>query len=420
MEGVREGALDGTTGLPANAGPICKSVWPRWGHDRARMRKCRARFALLASPTRQRQLHAMLLPPSRRPQYAPLARPLPLTPPCLRTGAPLAAAVVEEAPGPASNGGAPHAERSAALQREGSAPSSVHAEPSNEDDEAEAAAKPNATQPKAVKAAAAAAEEEEEAAEAAAAKEAAVDGGDADAEAADDEDGGTAAGAKAAGGDAAEKQQQKPDGASPARTGAVAARARMAAQNPNAELVRASDPLDEVRSSPVRITDLSKQLKEQFESGGSGGSGGGGAGSDGGKDGNMSARSASAAALTQHDLVNTANVALVGVQPAGSKPVGLKGRGGRTWVTSAQQCCAPALRTSGSASRAHPPTCRCRVPPVLAARRRCCRRASSSCAPASTWCRMMTSRSCGLRTAWTCRARWAEGEKRGGGAGRGR
>lgn len=82
--------------------------------------------------------------------------------------------------------------------------------------------------------------------------------------------------------------------------------------NPDAELVRASDPLDEVRSSPVRVTDLSKQLKEQFESGGS-------ATNDAARQGEAQAsRSASGAALTQHDLVNTANVALV-LQAGGFK-----------------------------------------------------------------------------------------------------
>jgi len=61
----------------------------------------------------------------------------------------------------------------------------------------------------------------------------------------------------------------------------------------------------QVRSSPVRVTDLSKQLKEQFESGGS-------ATNDAARQGEAQAsRSASGAALTQHDLVNTANVALV-------------------------------------------------------------------------------------------------------------
>ncbi len=54
------------------------------------------------------------------------------------------------------------------------------------------------------------------------------------------------------------------------------------------------------------MTDLSKQLKEQFE--------GGNTSDTGRQSGDPSAhasRTASGVALTQHDLVNTANVALV-------------------------------------------------------------------------------------------------------------
>lgn len=131
-------------------------------------------------------------------------------------------------------------------------------------------------------------------------------------------------GAKGGGGaDAAEEQQQKQqqgaaaagsrsatDMANPLGASKGSLLAATAQVNPDAELVRASDPLDEVRAAPVRVTDLSKQLKEQFASASTGGSG------EGARDGTAGGAprrdsSGNMASLTQHDLVNTANVALV-------------------------------------------------------------------------------------------------------------
>ncbi|KIZ07269.1 hypothetical protein MNEG_0682 [Monoraphidium neglectum] len=82
--------------------------------------------------------------------------------------------------------------------------------------------------------------------------------------------------------------------------------------NPTAEVVRACDTADEVRSSPVRVTEMAKELTEHFEAGGgNGGVNGAAAGADRGDGGVSASRAASGVALTQHDLVNTANVALV-------------------------------------------------------------------------------------------------------------
>ncbi|GBF95236.1 hypothetical protein Rsub_07951 [Raphidocelis subcapitata] len=140
-----------------------------------------------------------------------------------------------------------------------------------------------------------------------------------------------AAAAKSGGGadEAGEQQHKQQHGAAAAAAAAAAAGSRSATDmanplgasrgsllaataqiNPDAELVRASDPLDEVRAASLSVTDLSKQLKEQFATASTGGSGEGARDSTAGgvvrrdSTGNM-------ASLTQHDLVNTANVALV-------------------------------------------------------------------------------------------------------------
>jgi hypothetical protein len=88
----------------------------------------------------------------------------------------------------------------------------------------------------------------------------------------------------------------------------------------------------QVRSSPVRVTEMAKELTEHFEAGGgNGGVHGAAAGADRGDGGVSASRAASGVALTQHDLVNTANVALVGGGRGGQGAGQGKG-GGRGWV----------------------------------------------------------------------------------------